>query len=60
MKRIICKFANWLLRRCTDPMIAFGEEVYINGRSYELVQVTHKINTCCYTELTFEVRTRGD
>lgn len=58
MKKIICKFANWLLRRCTDPMIAFGGEVYINGRTYELVKATHEIGRYA-SIITFEVMERG-
>lgn len=58
MKRMICKFANWLLRRCTDPMIAFGDEVYINGRTYELIKATHEVTTHYYDSITFEVTTR--
>lgn len=54
MKRMICKFANWLLRRCTDPMIAFGGEVYINGKTYKLVKATHEV-THYQSLITFEV-----
>lgn len=56
MKRIICKFANWLLRRCTDPMIAFGGEIYINGKTYKLVRATREITSYYLDTITFEVR----
>jgi hypothetical protein len=56
MKRIICKFANWLLRRCTDPMIAFGGEIYINGKTYKLVRATREITSYFLDTITFEVR----
>ena len=43
MKKILCKFANWILRKCTGPDIAFGKEIYINGRTYTLIQATREI-----------------
>lgn len=55
MKRIICKFANWLLRRCTKPTIAFTDDVYINGRTYKLVKATHEIYPYDNGIIIFEV-----
>lgn len=55
MKRMICKFANWLLRRCTNPTIAFKDEVYINGRTYKFVKATHEIFPYGNGIITFEV-----
>ena len=55
MKRKICKFANWLLRRCTKPTIAFNDEVYINGRTYKLEKATAETFKYGGNIITFEV-----
>ena len=55
MKRIICKFANWLLRRCTNPTVAFKDEVYVNGRTYKLVKATAETYSYGNCIITFEV-----
>ena len=38
MKKILCKFANWILRKCTNPEIVFNTDVYINGRTYTYIE----------------------
>ena len=55
MKRTICKFANWLLRRCTKPTIAFKDDVYINGRTYKFVKATAETYSYGSSIITFEV-----
>lgn len=54
MKKLLCKFANWILRQCTNPEVAFGADVYINGRTYTLIKATTEINPCRYS-IMFEV-----
>ena len=55
MKRTICKFANWLIRRCTKPIIAFKDEVYINGRTYTFVKAEMEIFPYGNGVINFEV-----
>ena len=55
MKRIICKFANWLLRKCTKPTVAFKDEIYINGRTYKFVKADMEIFPYGNGVITFEV-----
>lgn len=55
MKRLLCKFANWILRRCISPVIAFNDEVYINGKTYKLVKATAEISPYVHTVINFEV-----
>ena len=55
MKKVLCKIANWILRRCTNPEIAFGTDVYINGRTYKLIQATSDIYPYGNKNITFEV-----
>ena len=55
MKKLLCKFANWILRRCTSSVIAFNDKVYINGRTYELVKATTETSPYAYTIINFEV-----
>lgn len=58
MKRIICKFASWLLRKCTDTVIEFGDDIYINGDAYELVEAEHEMTAYEYDTIHFTVRTK--
>lgn len=55
MKKLLCRFANWILRRCTEPIIVFNDKVYINGKTYELVKATTEISSYAYTIINFEV-----
>ena len=55
MKRMMCEFANWLLRKCTKPTIAFKDEVYINGRTYKFVKATAETFIYGNSIITFEV-----
>ena len=55
MKKLLCKFANWLLRMCTSPTITFNGIIYINGRKYKLVKATTEITPYEYTTINFEV-----
>ena len=55
MKKLLCKFANWILRKCTQPTIAFTDDVYINGRTYKLVKSNTEISPHFYTTINFEV-----
>lgn len=56
VKRLLCKFANWILRRYTRPEIAFNTDVYINGRTYKLIQATSNIYPYGNRNITFEVQ----
>ena len=55
MKKLLCKFANWILRKCTESTIAFEKDVYINGRTYKLVQATTETSPYVHTTIHFEV-----
>jgi hypothetical protein len=55
MKKLLCKFANWILRKCTSPVIAFNEDLYINGRSYKLSKATTELSPYAHTVINFEV-----
>lgn len=55
MKEKLCKLANWILRKYTEPTIAFGKDVYINGRTYELVRATSEFSPYEYSIINFEV-----
>lgn len=55
MKKLLCKFANWILRRCTGDVIAFEDELYINGATYRLVKATTEISPHAHTVIHFEV-----
>ena len=57
MKKVLCRFANWILRKCTSPEIAFNTDVYINGRTYKLRQATSEIYPYGNRHITFEVDT---
>ncbi len=56
MKRLLCKFANWILRKCTHPEVAFNTDIYINGRTYKLIQATSNIYPYGNRNITFEVQ----
>lgn len=56
MKRLLCRFANWILRKCTHSEIAFNTDVYINGRAYKLIQATSTIYPYGNKNITFEVQ----
>lgn len=55
MKKLLCRFANWILRRCTEHTIAFNNEVYINGKTYTLIKATTEISPYVHTVINFEV-----
>lgn len=55
MKRLLCKFANWILRKCTAPIIGFEEDLYINGKTYKLVQASTEVSPHSYVVIHFEV-----
>ena len=55
MKRLLCEFANWILRRYTESTVAFGEDVYINGKTYKLVKATTEMSPYSSIVITFEV-----
>ena len=55
MKKLLCKFANWILRQCVEPTIAFKEDLYINGKTYKLVQVTTEMSPYSHVVINFEV-----
>lgn len=55
---MMCKFASWLLRKCTDTVIEFGDDIYINGDTYELVEAEHEMTTYEYDTIQFTVKTK--
>ena len=55
MKKLLCRFANWILRKCTEPTIAFEEDVYVNGRTYRLIKATTEVSPYANVVINFEV-----
>lgn len=55
MKKLLCKFANWILRKCLNQTMIFDENVYINGQTYKLAKATSEISPHQYTVINFEV-----
>ena len=55
MKKLLCKFANWILRKCLNQTMTFDENVYINGKPYNLVKATAEMSPHQYTIINFEV-----
>ena len=55
IKKLFCKFANWILRKCVEPTTAFNNYVYINGRTYQLIKATTEISPYSYYTINFEV-----
>lgn len=55
MKKLLCRFANWILRKCTEPTIAFEDDLYINGKIYKLVHVTTEMSPYSHATIHFEV-----
>ena len=55
MKKLLCRFANWILRKCLNQTMTFNENVYINGRTYKLAKATTEISPHQYTIINFEV-----
>ena len=55
MKKLLCKFANWILKRCLNQNMTFDENVYINGKTYKLVKATAEMSPHQYSIINFEV-----
>ena len=55
MKKLLCKFANWILRKCVDTTLHYNSIIYINGRKYTLRKATTEFSCHPYTVITFEV-----
>ena len=56
MKNLLCKFANWILRRCLNPTTPYGSDIFINGKAYMLRKVeTDYVSPHPYTVIKFEV-----
>lgn len=55
MKQLLCKSANWILRKYTNPIIGFQEDLYINGRIYKLVRATTTASPYAQVITEFEV-----
>lgn len=58
MKKLLIKFANWILRECIPSVFSFDDELYINGHTYELKEVTRTFEPDGSGELTVVVRER--
>ena len=55
MKKLLCKFANWILRKCLNPVTKYEDKIYINGREYRLFQAYSEFSRHPYTVINFEV-----
>lgn len=55
MKKLLCKCANWVLRKCLNQTMTFDENVYINGKTYKLAKATAEMSPHNYTIINFEV-----
>lgn len=40
MKKLLLKFGNWIVRKCTGQTIGYKDEIYINGREYRFSHLT--------------------
>ena len=55
MKKLLCKFANWILRRCTNPIVGINDKVYVNGREYTFSKATTEISRHGYSLINIEL-----
>jgi hypothetical protein len=55
MKKLLCKFANWILRKCLNPIISYNDKVYINGKEYTFSNATSEMSRHAYTIINLEV-----
>lgn len=55
MKALLCKFANWMLRKCTAPIIGFEEDLYINGKTYKLIEACTEVSPDSYVTVEFKI-----
>ena len=55
MKKLLCKFANWILRKSLNPITTFNNKIYINGREYTLSKATSEMSRHAYTIINLEV-----
>ena len=55
MKKLLCKFANWILRRCIHPIVSFNNTIYINGREYTLTHAEADMSPHAYTLIRLEL-----
>ena len=56
MKKLLCKFANWILRHTVDQVVPIDGEIYINGRTYHLTQVEFEPTCQPYTFVNIRLR----
>ena len=55
MKKLLCKFANWVLRKYMNPITRMNGKIYINGREYTVRSVSSEFSRHPYTVINFEV-----
>lgn len=55
MKKLLCKFANWILRKCINPIVAVNNKVYINGVAYTFSKATTEISRHGYSIVNLEI-----
>ena len=55
MKKLLCKFANWILRKCTDSVVTVNNKVYVNGVEYTFSKMTSEISRHGYAIVNIEL-----
>ena len=60
MKKLLIKFANWILRRYIPSVFSFDEDVYVDGHAYELKAASWRINPPGGGETTLVLRDRKE
>ena len=55
MRKLLLKFANWIVRKCTGQTIGFKDKIYINGREYKFSHITTEISRHGYSIINIEV-----
>lgn len=55
MKKFLCKFANSILRKYTNPILNFNEDIYINGQTFKFISATSEGYASERVRINFEV-----
>ena len=55
MKKLLIKFANWILRKCIKSKIGFGDKVFVNGVEHTFSKVTTEISPQGYSIVNIEL-----
>ena len=55
MKKLLLRFGNWIVRKCTGQTIGYKDEIYINGRRYKFSRITTETLRHNYSIINIEV-----